>query len=66
MSAAEAQAAPDSVDLDGYIDARGIRYIGSAARTAEGTYRVLADVGGALCRVEVRITGERAASQVQP
>ncbi len=51
------------VDVDGYIDARGIRYLGKATRQEDGTWRCLADVDGALCLVEVTLTppfGERA------
>lgn len=47
---------PDVVSVDGMIDDRGIRYIGTARRQPNGLYRVLADVGGSLCMVEARIT----------
>lgn len=43
-------------DLDGYIDKKGIRYIGEATRQEDGTWRCLAVVDGALCIVEVLIT----------
>ncbi|HVJ92313.1 MAG TPA: hypothetical protein VM580_21080 [Labilithrix sp.] len=52
---------PDEIDLDGMIDPKsneGIRYVGKAKRMVDGSYLCLADVGGALCRVEVRITFE--------
>jgi hypothetical protein len=44
------------LDVDGIVDARGIRYIGKAAKHNDGTWTCLADVGGALCRVEVTIS----------
>jgi hypothetical protein len=44
------------IDVDGHIDEKGIRYLGKAAKQPDGTWRCLADVGGALCLVEVRIT----------
>ncbi len=43
------------VDVDGYVDARGIRYFGKAARQEDGTWRCLADVDGMLCLVEVTL-----------
>ncbi len=42
--------------VDGRIDRRGIRYLGIATRQPDGTWQCLADVGGALCRVEVTLT----------
>ena len=47
---------PPSLDIDGYVDSRGIRYIGVATQQIDGTWRSLAEVGGALCLVEVTIT----------
>jgi len=44
------------VDLDGYVDLRGVEYIGKAARQPDGTWRCLAKVGDALCIVEAKIT----------
>jgi hypothetical protein len=44
------------IDVDGMVDAKGIRFIGKAILMGDGTWRCLADVGGALCRVEVKIT----------
>jgi hypothetical protein len=44
------------VDIDGYVDAKGVRYLGKATLMGDGTWRALADVGGALCRVECKIT----------
>lgn len=43
------------VDVDGYIDDKGIRYIGLATKRPNGQWVCLADVGGALCLVEVKI-----------
>jgi hypothetical protein len=46
---------PDEIDVDGLVDGKGVRYIGKAARQPNGMYHALADVDGALCRVECRI-----------
>lgn len=48
------------IDLDGHIDAKGVRYIGKAHRQPDGTWRCLAEVQGCLCVVEVRIRPEAA------
>lgn len=45
----------NEINLDGFVDGHGVRYIGSATRQPDGKYICLADVGGALCRVEVTI-----------
>ena len=44
-------------DLDGHFDPKreGIRYLGKATRFTDDTWRVLADVYGALCVVEVKL-----------
>jgi len=42
-------------DLDGHVDAKGVRYIGKAVLQPSGLYHVMAVVGGALCWVEVTI-----------
>lgn len=47
---------PFEIDLDDHVDDKGIRYIGKARRQSDGTWRCLANVGGALCLVEVKIT----------
>jgi hypothetical protein len=47
---------PDEVDVDGVVDARGVQFIGRAARQPDGTWRCLANVAGALCIVEVKVT----------
>lgn len=47
---------PLTVDVDGHIDRRGIRYIGTAHRQPDGKYIALADVEGCLCRVEVTLS----------
>lgn len=44
------------INLDGFTDKKGITYIGAAKRQENGKYVCLANVGGALCRVEVSIT----------
>jgi hypothetical protein len=44
------------IDVDGYVDARGIRYLGKAILMGDGTWRCLADIDGRLCRVECTIT----------
>ena len=49
----------EEIDIDNYVDARGIRYIGKAIKQNNGKYFCLADVGGMLCRVEVVIRGEK-------
>jgi hypothetical protein len=38
-----------AVQLDLFVDAKGVRYLGVARRQPDGTWRVLASVGGALC-----------------
>ena len=43
------------VDVDG-LESKGVRFIGKAAKQEDGTWRCLAEVGGALCLVEVTIT----------
>lgn len=47
---------PDEIDVDGRVDAKGVRFIGKAKRQPDGTWRALADVGGALCLVEVNVS----------
>ncbi len=47
---------PVEFDVDGHVDARGIEYIGKASLQFNGKWRCLANVGGALCVVEVKIT----------
>lgn len=51
-------AMPDEIDLNGRTDAKdaGIEYLGMAKRQVDGKYRVLANVHGALCTVEVSVT----------
>ncbi len=47
----------DAIDVDGYVDeARGVEYIGVARKQPNGKWLCLANVGGALCRVEASIT----------
>lgn len=54
---AAARPGPDRIDIDGRYDSRtdAIRYLGFATRQPSGLYRVLANVGGALCVVEVSL-----------
>lgn len=42
--------------VDGHMDKSGITYLGIATRQPDGTWHCLANVGGALCRVEVTLT----------
>lgn len=42
------------VDIDGFIDLKGIKYIGKAQLQLNGLWRCLANVGGA-CIVEAKI-----------
>lgn len=45
------------IDVHDIVDeSTGIRYIGKAKRGFDGRWVCLAEVGGALCRVEVRVT----------
>ncbi len=46
------------IDLDGHVDARGVRYLGRAKKMDDGTWRCVADVDGSMCLVEVKITIE--------
>jgi hypothetical protein len=57
---------PERIDLSGRYDSRtdAIRYLGYATRQPDGRYRVLADVNGSLCIVEVTLHFE--ASSVVP
>lgn len=52
------------IDIDGYVDERGIKYLGKAVRQEDGTWQCLANVGGALCRVEVKITPKEQREEV--
>lgn len=45
------------IDVDGLVDeGAGIRYLGKVTKMFDGSWRCLADVCGALCLVEVRIS----------
>lgn len=48
--------ADTEVNLDGVRDKQGVEFIGSARKQPDGTWVALANVGGALCRVEVVLT----------
>jgi len=48
---------PPRVDLDGVVDEKkGVIYIGEATQQFDGTWCCLANVDGALCLVEVKIS----------
>jgi hypothetical protein len=47
---------PKEVDVDGLVDSKGVVFIGKATQQFDGTWRCLANVGGALCLVEVRLS----------
>ena len=49
----------NTIDVDGRVDSTGVRFIGEAQQMGDGTWRCLADVGGALCVVEVKIQFEQ-------
>lgn len=56
-----------TVDLDGLIDDNGIQYIGKATRNAAtNEWTCLANVGGSLCRVVVRLTPQVPAEPAEP
>jgi hypothetical protein len=46
----------EQVNVDGYIDTLGTVYLGVATKQEDGTWQCLANVAGALCLVEVKIT----------
>ena len=51
-----ANADATEIDVHGLVDeSNGIRYIGKATKTFDGSWVCLANVGGALCRVEVSV-----------
>ena len=51
-----ANADATEIDVDGVVDeATGIRYLGNATKTFEGRWLCLAQVGNALCRVELSV-----------
>lgn len=52
----EFQLYTDTADLDGHVDARGIKYIGKARKQNNGLWHCLAEIGGALCMIEVKLT----------
>lgn len=45
----------DEVDVEGVVDSKGVQFIGKAKRQSDGTWRCLANVGGAMCIVEVTV-----------
>ena len=46
---------PEEIDVDGIVDRKGVRFVGTARRQPNGRYVCLADVEGCLCRVEVTV-----------
>lgn len=57
MVTATADADTTEIDVDGLVDeSTDICYIGKATRDFDGRWLCLANVGGAFCRVEVRVT----------
>jgi hypothetical protein len=53
---AEAAPTADEIDLDGLFDEKsGFRYLGKARRGFDGRWTCLAQVGYALCVVEVTV-----------
>ena len=56
MVNATAEADATEIDVDGLVDeSTGIRYIGKATKIFGGRWRCLANVGGALCLVELTV-----------
>lgn len=56
MIEVSANADATEIDVDGLVDeATGVKYIGTATRTFEGRWLCLAQVGRALCRVELTV-----------
>lgn len=51
--------------VDGMVDEKGVKYLGSAV-FHEGRWTALANVGGALCRVEVRLSSGAPSQPLQP
>lgn len=51
--------AVDEIDIDGYVDQRGIKYFGIAKWQPNGKWHAHAAVGSALCVVEVAITATK-------
>jgi len=52
----EASIDAGEIDVDGVLDEiTGLRYIGKARRQLDGSWRCAADVGGALCLVEISV-----------
>lgn len=56
MVEASAHPGATEIDVDGLVDeTTNVRYLGKATRGFDGRWTCLADVGGALCRVEVTV-----------
>lgn len=48
---------PDEINVDGlHALGGGVTYLGKAKRQADGSYYCLANVQGALCRVQIKLT----------
>ena len=50
---------PIQIDVDKYIDKKGIEYIDKATKQLDGTWNCLANVAGRLCLVAVKIKSGR-------
>lgn len=44
------------INVDKMVDSRGVEFIGFASEMSDGSWRALANVGGAFCIVEVKVT----------
>ncbi len=44
-----------TADINGHVDTKGIKYIGTAVEYMNGTWRAVAIIGGALVLVECRV-----------
>lgn len=56
MITVTANADTSEIDIDGVVDeTTGIRYIGKASKTLEDRWLCLAQIGRALCRVELTV-----------
>ena len=56
MVTVTASADTAEIDVDGLVDeSTGISYIGKATKTFGGRWLCLANIGGALCRVELTV-----------
>lgn len=54
---------PETIDMEGMSPSEGVTCMGVATRLSESSYRCMANVGGALCIIEVRLTQDEAAER---